>query len=271
MIRALGALLVLLAGLAPAWGQTRLEGALIQGGLVLGVAPPGTDVRLDGRLLRVSAEGLFVFGLGRDAAARARLHLHYADGSSETRVLEIARRQYPIERIDGLPPNMVSPSADELARIQREAARIAEARRRDSPNPWFAAGFVWPLEGRVTGVYGSQRILNGEPRRPHYGVDIAAPEGTPVVAPAAGVVALAEADLFFTGGTVILDHGHGVSSAFSHLASVDVAPGQAVGQGDRIGTVGMSGRATGPHLDWRVNWFAERLDPALIAGPMPGQ
>ncbi len=272
MIRAALALLVLLAAAAPAAaGEARLEGPLTQGGLVLGVVPPGSEVRLDGRPVRVTAEGLFVIGFGRDAAPRARLEIFYGDGKAETRALEIVPRRYPVERIDGLASNMVSPSADELARIREEGARIAEARRRDSPRAWFRAGFAWPLRGRITGVYGSGRILNGEPRRPHFGVDIAAPRGTPVAAPASGTVALAEPDLFFTGGTVIIDHGHGLTSVLSHLDRVDVAAGEEVPKGEVVGAVGATGRATGPHLDWRVNWFEVRLDPALLVEPMPEQ
>ncbi len=163
---------------------------------------------------------------------------------------------------------MVTPDAKVLKRIRREAKAIGKIRRLDTAETWFADGFVWPVRGPISGVFGSQRILNGEPRCPHYGVDIAAPRGTPVTAPAPGRVALAEADLYFTGGTVMLDHGHGVSSVFSHLDRVSVTVGQVLRRGEALGTVGASGRATGPHLDWRVNWFAERLDPALLVGPM---
>ncbi|MFQ5972971.1 MAG: M23 family metallopeptidase, partial [Alphaproteobacteria bacterium] len=168
-----------------------------------------------------------------------------------------------------LPPRKVTPSEEDLARIRREAARIQAARARDSAEGWFLDGFRWPVRGRLTGVYGSQRILNGEPRAPHLGVDIAAPRGTPVHAAARGFVALAEADLFFTGGTVVLDHGHGVSTIYSHLDTLEVSAGVVVEQGQRLGTVGSTGRSTGPHLDWRVNWFQVRLDPVLVAGPMP--
>jgi murein DD-endopeptidase MepM/ murein hydrolase activator NlpD len=198
-----------------------------------GQVPPGTEVRLDGRAIRVAADGLFVFGFGRDAKPDHRLTLRLPDGSRQERAVSVAKRSYAIQRIDGLAPRMVTPSAAALVRIRRENAWIAAARKRDSPEPHFATGFAWPLRGIVTGVYGSQRILNGEPRRPHYGVDIAAPTGEPVLSPAAGEVALAEADLYFT--------------------------------------VGASGRATGPHLDWRVNWFRERLDPARLVPPMPSQ
>ena len=172
-------------------------------------------------------------------------------------------------RLPAADPGPLLGSAPELARIRREGAEIAAVRRRDTAATWFARGFRWPLFGVVTGVYGSQRILNGEPRRPHYGIDIAAPTGTPVGVPAAGLVALAEADLFFTGGTVLIDHGHGLTSVYSHLAEVLVRVGDKVATGDILGTVGATGRVTGPHLDWRVNWFKTRLDPALLAGPMP--
>ena len=271
-MRALPFLIVAVAlGSAPAAAEVDLEGQLIQGGLVRGLAPPGAQVRLDGRAVRVSAEGLFVIGFGRDAPRRARLEVRTPDGARQRLDLEITQRQYPTERIDGLPPKMVTPSAEALVRIREEAARIALVRQRDTGQVWFAGGFAWPVIGRISGVYGSQRILNGEPRRPHYGVDIAAPTGTPVAAPAAGVVALAEDDLYFTGGTVMIDHGHGLSSVFSHLSKVGVRVGQMVAQGEAIGALGATGRVTGPHLDWRVNWFTERLDPALLAGPMPAK
>ena len=254
---------------AAAEPELRLEGVWSQGGLVLGTVPAGAVVRFNGRPVRVSREGLFVFGFGRDAPAAATLEVAYADGRRERRALEVGQRRYRTQRVDGLPGNMVAPSAAELERIRREGARIAEVRRRDTDADWFARGFRWPLVGTVTGVYGSQRILNGEARRPHYGIDIAAPAGTAVVAPAPGIVALAEPDLFLTGGTVMIDHGHGLTSVYSHLASLSVAEGERVGAGDALGTVGATGRATGPHLDWRVNWFGTRLDPALLAGPMP--
>ncbi len=272
MRRALLAFAVLAFAATPApAGELRLDGPLIQGGLVRGATEPGAEVRFQGRRVRVSPEGLFLVGFGRDDEGPFALEVRHPDGAVTRRSLAIARREYPVQRIDGLPPNMVTPSAAELARIRREAARIAEVRARDTREALFAGGFAWPLAGTVTGVYGSQRILNGEPRRPHYGVDIAAPKGAPVTAPADGVVALAEADLFFTGGTVMLDHGHGLTSVYSHLSEVGVTRGARVRQGDVIGRVGATGRVTGAHLDWRVNLFATRLDPALLAGPMPGE
>lgn len=257
-----------LAG-AAADGSVRLEGRFVQGGLVYGTTDPGARVTLDGRVVRVSPAGRFVIGFGRDAPARARLAVEWPDGRVERRELSVAGRTYEVQRIDGLPSKMVTPPDDVLARIRAEAERIAAVRAVDRAEPMFESGFVWPVLGPVTGVFGSQRILNGKPRRPHYGIDIAAPEGTPVTAAATGVVALAEADLYFTGGTVLLDHGHGLTTAYSHLKEIRVREGELVRRGEPIGTVGATGRATGAHLDWRVNWFEERLDPALLVPPMP--
>ena len=264
MRRALPLALVLVSSTAFA---VELDGPLIQGGLVVGRAVPGAEVRLDGRRIRVDSAGRFVIGFGRDAAPTARLEVHAPDGPVERRELAIAQRAYEIQRIDGLPPAMVTPPPQVLARIKREAALIAEVRKIDSDRADFLAGWIWPVEGRITGVYGSQRILNGEPRQPHYGIDIAAALGTQVVAAADGMVALAESDLYFTGGTVILDHGHGLTAAYSHLQRVSVTAGQRVRRGEAIGTVGATGRVTGAHLDWRLNWFEVRLDPALVLPP----
>jgi len=247
-----------------------LSGPLVQGALVQGRVPPGARVVFNDRPLRVSGQGIFVFGLGRDAPAEGVLQVTHADGRSERRRLAIGQRDYEIQRIDGLPPRKVTPPAAELERIRAEARLAREARRRDAPRTDFLTGFQWPLEGPITGVYGSQRILNGEARRPHYGVDIAAPTGTPVRAPADGVVTLAHPDMFFSGGTLIIDHGHGLSSTFLHLAHILVAEGERVRQGEVIAEVGATGRVTGAHLDWRMNHFGERLDPVLVAGPMPG-
>ncbi len=224
---------------------------------------------LNGRPLRVSGDGGFVFGFGRDAPRRATLHVRYPDGSREALPLRVRPRRYETQRIDGLPGRMVTPSAEALKRIRRENSRIAAVRRLDTDRPHYRTGFVWPVVGIVTGVYGSRRILNGEPRRPHYGIDVAADAGTPVRSPADGVVALAEDDLYFTGGTVMIDHGFGLTTVLSHLGSVDVGVGRPVRQGDVVGAVGATGRVTGPHLDWRVNWFDARLDPALLVPPMP--
>ena len=250
-------------------GELRLEGPLVQGALVRGVTEAGAAVRFRGGRVRVSPAGMFLIGFGRDDTGTFEIEVRHPDGSVTRRSLAIAGRKYQVQRIDGLPPNMVTPSAEELARIRREAALIAEVRARDTGDALFASGFAWPLVGTVTGIYGSQRILNGEPRRPHYGIDIAAPEGAPVAAPAAGIVALAEPGLFFTGGTIMLDHGHGLTSVYSHLSEITAKMGARVGRGETIGRVGATGRVTGSHLDWRVNLFTTRLDPALLVGPMP--
>lgn len=246
-----------------------LSGPLVQGALVQGRVDPGARVAFNDRPLRVSEAGVFVFGLGRDAPAEGAIRVTHADGSTEERRLAIRQRDYDIQRIDGLPPRKVTPPAAALERIRAEARQVREARRHDAPRTDFLTGFQWPVEGIITGVYGSQRILNGEPRRPHYGVDIAAPAGTPVRAPAGGVVTLAHPDMFFSGGTLIVDHGHGVSSTFLHLERILVAEGDRVRQGEVIAEVGATGRVTGAHLDWRMNHFTERLDPVLVAGPMP--
>ncbi len=251
--------------------EIRFEGNFMQGGLVRGGAPPGTAITLDGRHLRVSPEGYFAFGFGRDAPPEAVLVVSYPGGEQETRSLAIAPRDYRIQHIDGLPKKMVTPPPEILKRIREEGAKVREARAFDTADMDLFAPFVWPARGPISGVYGSQRILNGEPRRPHFGVDIAAPTGTPVRAPAGGGIRLAEPGLYYSGGTVILDHGHGLSSSFLHMSRVDVAVGQQVAQGEVIGAIGATGRVTGAHLDWRMNWFERRLDPALLVGPQEPQ
>jgi murein DD-endopeptidase MepM/ murein hydrolase activator NlpD len=255
---------------APGWaGTLSLEGAIEQGGLVRGKTEPGAIVTLDGRAVRVAPDGNFVFGFGRDAPAKAALDIVVPDGEREHRDLAVTARQYDIQRIDGLPPTQVTPDPATQERIKREAVIIGKARAADSDLLFFEAPLRWPAMGPISGVYGSQRILNGEPRAPHAGVDIAAPRGSPIVAAAGGTVTLAEADLFFTGGTVIIDHGYGLATTYQHMDSVEVKVGQHVEAGDRIGTIGATGRVTGPHLHWSLNWYEVRLDPMLVAGPMP--
>jgi len=248
----------------------RLSGAARQGELLFGQTRPGAEVTLDGEPLMVTRDGHFVLGFGRDADATRALRVELDDGSVVERRLRPGKREYPIERVDGLPPETVTPPPEVLERIRREAARVAQARARRDPRADWSVDFQWPAAGRISGVYGSQRILNGEPRRPHYGIDIAAPTGTPVRAPAPGVITLAEPNLYFSGGTVILDHGHGLSSTFLHLSKVDTEVGERVTQGQIIGRVGASGRATGAHLDWRMNWRDQRVDPRPLVPPMPG-
>ncbi|RZO84140.1 MAG: M23 family metallopeptidase [Oceanococcus sp.] len=261
--------LLWLASLAAAAEPVELRGPLMQGGLIIGQAPAGSQVRLDGQALRVSPQGNFVFGLGRDHPAQIELRVVLPDGAQWQRRLNIASRSYQVQRIDGLPPSKVSPDAEALKRIRAEGAQVAGARKTDAARVDFLQDFVWPSVGPISGVYGSQRILNGQPRRPHYGVDVAAPTGTPVVAPAAGVVTLAHPDMYYSGGTLIVDHGHGVSSSFLHLSRIDVEVGQRVEQGQKIAEIGATGRVTGAHLDWRMNWFKQRIDPALLVPDMP--
>jgi murein DD-endopeptidase MepM/ murein hydrolase activator NlpD len=244
--------------------RVELPERVSQGQLVFGRVDPACRVDFAGRTLRLAGDGTFVFGLGRDSAARVELGVRAPDGARSVVALPVAEREWLIERVDGVPPHTVEPPAEIAARIAREQAQVAAARTRDDPREGFRQPFMRPAEGRISGVYGSRRVLNGVAKDPHYGLDIAAPTGTPVVAPAAGVVTLAETDFVLTGGTVLLDHGHGVSSVFIHLSRIDVGPGQHVERGAPIGAVGMTGRATGPHLHWGMNWFEVRVDPASM-------
>lgn len=247
--------------------EVHLEGKVVQSGLVHGQAAPGSRIYLDGFELRVGPEGRFLFGFGRDHPARALLWVICPDGSDATLPLSIARRSYDISRIGGLPPKSVSPPAEELERIRREREIIAAARRFDTPETFYEQGFVWPVTGRTTAVYGAQRIVNGEPQEPHTGVDIAAPLGTAVHAPAAGIVRLAAEELHRAGGTLVLDHGYGLSSTFFHLQRLRVREGDRVSQDEIVATLGASGAAKEPHLEWQVTWFEHQLDPALLVGP----
>ena len=264
------ALLLLFAGSAIS-GPIEFDGEFIQGGIVFGSVPPGSTLTLGGQAVAVGADGDFVIGFDRDNAAEELLRLTLPDGEQLAEKLRIAPADYAIERVDGLPQSRVTPDPSVTERIQREARQVAQARQRNDHNRTdWDTGFVWPAHGRLSGFYGSQRILNGEPRRPHYGVDVAAPTGTPVTAPAPGVVVLAEPDLYFSGGTIIIDHGQQLSSSLLHLSEVAVAVGDSVDQGEVIGAIGATGRATGPHLDWRMNWRDRRVNPqVLVAGQDP--
>ena len=261
----------LLLAVAVHAGTLNLEGEPVQGALIIGRTDPGTTINFDGNDVRVSSSGVFLLGFGRDAPQSARLDAVFPDGSSVRRNLQVAQRKYNVQRVDGLAPSRVSPSEQDMVRIRKDIADAKKARARDDPREDFLGGFVWPAKGRISGVYGSQRILNGKPRRPHYGVDVAAPVGTPVHAPADGIVTLASKNMFFSGGTLIVDHGHGLSSSFLHLSAILVKEGQRVRQGDPIAKIGATGRATGPHLDWRMNLGRDRLDPQLLVGPMASQ
>ena len=240
-----------------------------QGALVFGKVPAGSIVRYAGRVLRPTPYGTVVFGIGRDESGPVLVDVQRADGSSESTSIAVMPRDWPIERIDGVPPGTVNPPPAIAERIEREQALVVAARERDDDRADFAQSFVWPVQGRVSGRFGNQRVYNGSPKSPHSGMDVAAPQGTPVLAPAAGLVTFANADLYLTGGTVLLDHGHGVSSNFLHLSRIDVKVGDRVEQGQVIGAVGATGRATGPHLHWGMNWFDVRIDPLLVLERKP--
>lgn len=261
----------LLIAVAVQAGTLTLDRDPLQGALIIGRTDPGATVKLDGNPVRVSKDGVFLLGFGRDAPTQAQLDAVFSDGSRIRRDLQVAQRTYNVQRIDGLPPSKVSPSEKDMVRIRKDIAQVRKARARDDAREDFLGGFAWPVKGRISGVYGSQRILNGEPRRPHFGVDIAAPVGTIVRAPADGVVTLTHKDMFFSGGTLIVDHGHGLSSTFMHLNAILVKEGRHIHQGDVIAEVGATGRVSGPHLDWRMNLRGRRLDPQLLMGPMASQ
>ncbi|HEY3916988.1 MAG TPA: exodeoxyribonuclease VII large subunit [Stellaceae bacterium] len=247
-----------------------LDGAATQGALIRGTVDPGATVALDGQPVRVAPDGHFILGFGRDAAAKAALDVTFADGSKTHRDLAVAPRQWDVRRIDGLPQEQVTPDAKTLQRIHRESAELDAALATSSGALDFEQKLLWPVTGTISGIYGSQSILDGQPRAPHLGVDIAAPAGTPIKAAGAGTITLAEHDLYFTGGTVIIDHGYGLSTIYVHLSKLDVKRGDKVAQGQVIGTLGATGRATGPNLHWGVAWYQVRLDPQLVAGKMPG-
>jgi len=242
---------------------------MVQGGLIIGRSVPAARIDYAGKPLRVAADGSFLIGIGRDATGSIVVHGRFPDGGSATASVAIQQRDYAIERVAGVAEAMVNPPPEIARRIEREQAEVALARQRDDDRQDYRFGFSWPARGRISGVYGSQRILNGSPKNPHYGVDIAAANGTPILAPAGGIISFARSDLYLTGGTVLIDHGHGLSSVFVHLSRLDVGVGDRVEAGQRIGLVGATGRATGPHLHWGMNWFEVRLDPQLLVAPMP--
>jgi murein DD-endopeptidase MepM/ murein hydrolase activator NlpD len=265
-------LLLLHASAVGAQRCADLAGDFRQGGLLWGQVTPSAHVALDDASILVLPNGTFVLGLGRDAP-KEQVFSVVAEGQRCTQTVAVAQRQYNIQRVEGVPQKTVTPPNDVLERIARERAlvRKAKAQRIERPELLEAvrAGLSWPATGRISGVYGSQRFYNGTPGSPHYGVDVAVPTGHPVVAPGPGVITLAEVDLFYSGGTIILDHGYGLSSSFLHLSKLHVEVGQEVQRGDLIGEVGATGRATGPHLDWRMSWLNQRVDPQLLVPAMP--
>ena len=261
-------LAALLTNAAPLIAQdaadVRFPAQVQQGSLVIGKVPAGARVVYRDRAVRVSDYGTVVIGVGRDEAGPVQLQITRADGSRDTASIAITPRDWPVERVNGVPPATVNPPPAIAERIRREQAQVTQARVRDDARVDFGNGFIRPVEGRISGRFGRARSYNGQPGSPHSGMDIAAPTGTPVKAPAAGIVTFAAPDLYLTGGTLLLDHGHGVSSNFLHLSRIDVKVGDRVEQGQAVAAVGATGRATGPHLHWGMNWFDVRIDPLLV-------
>ena len=236
------------------------DGKFIQGSFILGKTEPGFEVFIDKKKVKVTPDGYFAFGLGRDRKNDVVITI-----DKKKIVKKVFKRKYNIQRIDGLEEKKVTPPEEVYERIKRENKWIGEVRAIESNLTFFTKKFIIPVENAIiSGVYGSQRILNGKPKWPHYGLDFAADEGTKIKAMLDGTVTLAEPDLFYTGGTLIFDHGHGISTLYMHMEKILVKKDQKVKQGDIIGTVGSTGRATGAHLDVRLNWFQTRLDPATV-------
>ena len=243
----------------PSYAVT-FKGSFVQGSFIIGKTEPGSKIFIDKKKIRVSQDGFFAFGLGRDRKNDIVIKIN-----EKKIVKKVFKREYNIQRIDGLEEKKVTPPEEVYERIKRENKWIGEARAINTDLVFFKNKFINPLENAiVTGVYGSQRILNGKPKWPHYGIDFAAKEGTEIKAMLDGVVTLVENDLFYTGGTLIFDHGHGISTLYMHMEKILVKKSQKVKQGDIIGTVGSTGRSTGAHLDVRLNWFNVRLDPATV-------
>ncbi|WP_213994878.1 M23 family metallopeptidase [Arsukibacterium sp.] len=254
---------VLATGSLAAADDIVLDGKLTQGSLIRGQAPAGAKVLFNDKPISVSTEGRFVFGIGRDASLTHQLTVIEADGKQQNIPLAFSSRDYDIQRISGVAQKYVTPPAEVTERIQNDNRKVRAVRTTLTDKAAIFAEPVRPAVGRISGVYGSQRVFNGEPRNPHYGLDIAAPVGAPVLAPWDGEVLLAE-DLYYSGLTLIIDHGMGVTSTLMHLHAINVTVGEQILQGDKIAEVGATGRVTGPHLDWRINWLQERLDPQLL-------
>ena len=239
------------------------QGKFIQGHFILGKTDPNAKIIVGKKEVKVSKDGFFVFGIDRDRKFDLTFTKILDDKKSKI-TKKVLKRKYNIQRIDGLEESKVTPPESVYKRIKKENNAIGEARAINSNLNFFKDKFIMPVEGIISGVYGSQRILNGKPKWPHYGIDIAAKQGTMIKSSGTGVVTMAEDDLYYTGGTIIMDHGHGISTIYSHIENVLVSVGDQINKGDVIGTVGSTGRSTGPHLDFRVNWFQTRLDPMSV-------
>ena len=239
------------------------KGKFIQGHFIVGKTEPNSIVKIDNTKVKVTSDGYFVFGLDRDRKYDVKIDIEN-NNYNKNIIKKVLKRKYNIQRIDGLDEKKVTPPEEVYKRIKKENNKIGQARAINSDLIFFKDKFIMPVEGIISGVYGSQRILNGKPRWPHYGIDIAADKGTKIKSSATGIVTMSENDLYYTGGTIIMDHGLGVSTIYSHLEEVMVNVGDQINQGDIIGTVGSTGRSTGPHLDFRINWFQTRLDPMSV-------
>ena len=239
------------------------KGEFLQGHYIIGLTDPSAHIIIGKKEVKVSKDGYFIFGIDRDRKFDLTI-TKIKDGKKEKIIKKVLKRKYNIQRINGLEESKVTPPESVYKRIKEENNKIGEARAINSNLSFFKDQFIMPVEGIISGVYGSQRILNGKPRWPHYGIDIAAKKGTIIKSSGSGTVTMAEDDLYYTGGTIIMDHGHGMSTIYSHLETILVSVGDKVNRGDIIGTVGSTGRSTGPHLDFRVNWFQTRLDPMSV-------
>lgn len=244
--------------------EIKLSGEIKQGGLVVGKTKAQNTVTINDEVLLVSPQGDYVFGFDRDDTKQYKLIITEPSGKTEQKIIIPVKREYDIQRIEGIAQSIMKPNPKASERAKKDNIQIAMARKISSELYSFSNGFVAPINGVITGVYGSQRIFNGEEKRPHFGLDYAGDVGDPVNAPAAGKITLFVPDMFYSGGTMIIDHGQGISSTFLHLSQAYVKVGDYVKQGELIAAVGKSGRVTGPHLDWRVNWFTVRIDPALV-------
>lgn len=244
--------------------ELNIKGELTQGSALIGKVQQGSSLKLNNVPIKVTAQGEFFIGFGRDAKLEQTLMLTKQSGESLVQTLVLTKRDYKVQEVNGVPKQTVSPSQENLKRIKKESALVKKARAKVTQHTAFLEEFIVPMKGPITGVYGSQRIYNGVPKRPHYGVDYAGAVGTIVYAPASGVVSMTHSDMFYSGGTLIVDHGYGVSSSFLHLSEILVKEGQEIKQGEAIAKVGQGGRSTGPHLDWRMNWFDVRIDPLKV-------
>jgi len=251
------------------FAETILSGDIIQGGFILGKTDVNNVVTYDGKPIKVSSDGRFVFGFGRDDVDNHQLVITSPTGIEEVKTLTPKKREYKIQRVEGIAKKIMSPDPKSVIRAKKDSAQVRQARSFLGSSTAFSSGFIAPIKGTITGVYGSQRFYNGKPKSPHFGLDYAGKKGDPVKAPADGTILLYVPDMFYSGGTMIIDHGHGITSSFLHLSDSYVKAGDTVKQGQVVAAVGASGRATGPHLDWRINWFQVRLDPAIVLKTAP--